>query len=144
MAGRHAATGRHRRTGRVRETSEYAAFTLRVLAGYGDRVAADPAALVHLADILAYAQQEANRGIYLANAGEQSYSQNEIARILGVSRQAVAKRIEQGRAVHEGRLHRLAGARPVVALADVRASRAAGLRAARVADRTGSAKERTA
>ena len=59
---------------------------------------------------------------------------------MGVSRQAIAKRIRLGEVVHVRlEVERTAGA--VVRIADVRARRAAGLAAAGVKDRTGSPRE---
>lgn len=139
-----------KRPARVTETSDYVAMMLRIFKGYGDRVSADPVALVHLGELIAALANETNRGIYLANDGEHSYSQNDMARILGVSRQAVAKRIANGELVHAGRVDagqkaNAAGrATPLVRIADLRRRRAEGLRAVGLDDRTGSDREREA
>lgn len=125
------------------ETSDYVAFLVRALHGYGRRIGHDPAALAHLREIEQALRDAVNLGCYLANQGTDHYSQNEQARILGVSRQAIAKRIGLGEAVyvrHESQ--RASGG--VVRLADVRARRAAALAAVEVEDRTGSARERAA
>jgi hypothetical protein len=142
MIGRHAAAGRQKRSQRVRETSEYVAMLQRMLEAWGDRVSADPAALVHLAALGRTLCDATNRGIFEANKGSGRYSQNEIAAILGLTRQAVAYRIKIGERAYARRL--AAGGQPMVRLADVRASRAAGLRRAGVADVTGSPRERAA
>lgn len=122
------------------ETSDYVAFLKRALYGYGRRVGDDPAALVHLRELEDALRDAVNLGTYLANQGRDHYSQNEQAAILGVSRQAIAKRIRLGEVVHVRlEVERTAGA--VVRIADVRARRAAGLAAAGVKDRTGSPRE---
>lgn len=84
---------------RVTETSDYVAMMLRMCNSYGDRVADDPIALVHLAELQAALANAANRGAFEANQREGGYSQNEIASLMGVSRQAVQQRIGRGRAV---------------------------------------------
>lgn len=122
------------------ETSDYVATIERILYGYGRRIGHDPAALVHLREIETALRDAVNLGCYLANQGPDHYSQNEQAAILGVSRQAVAKRIRAGEAVHV-RLEAERTADAVVRIADVRARRAAGLEAAGVRDRTGSPRE---
>jgi hypothetical protein len=79
-------------------------------------------------------------GVFAANQGRDHYSQNEQAAILGVTRQAIAKRIKLGADVHVRlEAERTAGA--VVRIADVRARRAAALAEAGVEDRTGSPRE---
>lgn len=133
--------GKHRAAGQVTETSDYVAFLQRIVIGYGDRIADDPAALAHLRDLEALLTDQVNRGIWEANARDGGYSQNEIAAILGVSRQAVAKRIGLGEAaaaaVTEAR-----GGGALVRIGDVRARRAELLERAAVPDRTGSQRER--
>lgn len=122
------------------ETSDYVAFLKRAIYGYGRRIGDDPAALVHLREMEDALRDAVNLGAYLANQGRDHYSQNEQARILGVTRQAMAKRIKLGEQVHvRQEAERTAGA--VVRIADVRAQRAAGLAAAGVEDRTGSPRE---
>lgn len=122
------------------ETSDYVAFLVRALHGYGRRIGHDPAALVHLREIEQALRDAVNLGCYIANEGPDHYSQNEQARVLGVTRQAVAKRIKLGEQVHVAiEAARSAGA--VVRIADVRARRAAGLASAGVPDRTGSPRE---
>lgn len=131
--------GKHRRT-RITETSDYVAFLTRVLAAYGDRIAADPVALAHLRDLEATLTDQVNRGIFEANKSAAHYSQSEIARILGVTRQAVAKRIALGELVY-ARMQQARGAGALVRIGDVRARRAELLAAAAVEDRTGSVRE---
>src|SRR5437879_6328324 len=122
------------------ETSDYVAFLRRAIYGYGRRIGDDPAALVHLRELEETLRDAVNLGTYLANKGRDRYSQNEQAAILGVSRQAVAKRISFGEAVHVRlEAERTTGA--VVRIADVRARRAEGLAAAGIEDRTGSPRE---
>jgi hypothetical protein len=85
MAGKHRAP---RRSQRTTETSDYVAMLTRIIAAYGDRVAADPVALAHLRDLQTALTDQVNRGIFQASRSSAHYSQNEIARIPGVSRQA--------------------------------------------------------
>lgn len=125
------------------ETSDYVAFLRRAIYGYGRRIGDDPAALVHLRELEDALRDAVNLGTYLAKKGRDHYSQNEQAAILGVSRQAVAKRIGLGEAVHVRlEAERTTGA--VVRIADVRARRTEGLAAAGIEDRTGSPRERRA
>jgi hypothetical protein len=135
--------GKHRAGRRQTETSDYVAFMLRTIISYGDRIAADPAALVHLRELQATLADQVNRGIWEANARAGGYSQNEIAAMLGVSRQAIAKRIglgeEAAAAVTAAR-----GGGALVRIGAVRARRAELLAAAAVPDRTGSDRERAA
>jgi hypothetical protein len=125
---------------RPAETSDYVAFLRRALYGYGRRIGDDPAALVHLRELEETLRDAVNLGVFAANHGRDHYSQNEQAAILGVTRQAIAKRIKLGADVHVRlEAERTAGA--VVRIADVRARRAAGMAAAGVEDRTGSPRE---
>lgn len=125
---------------RVTETSDYVAMMLRIIASYGDRIAEDPAALVHLRELQAAMDDQVNRGIYHANAQDNGYSQNHMARILDVSRQAIAKRIGLGEQVNIT-MAEARGAGALVRIADVRARRAELLELAGVEDRTGSPRE---
>jgi predicted DNA-binding protein YlxM (UPF0122 family) len=122
------------------ETSDYVAMMLRIANGYGNRIADDPAALVHMAELVQGLTDAVNRGIFEANRGENSYSQNEIARMMGVSRQAVQQRIRIGERVY-AELQRRLGAGALVRLGDIRSRRAELLEQAGVDDRTGSVRE---
>lgn len=137
MAGRH-------RTGnkaqRIVETSDYVAMMTRIITAYGDRIAADPVALAHLRDLQATLAEQVNRGVFQANKSSAHYSQNEMAAILGVSRQAIAKRIGLGEQAY-ARTWQARGAGVLVRIADIRGRRAQLLADAGVADRTGSALE---
>jgi hypothetical protein len=137
MTGRHRAP-RHPK--RITETSDYVAMMTRIIAAYGDRIAGDPVALAHLRDLQAVLADQVNRGIFEANQGQDRYSQNEMAAILGVSRQAIAKRIALGADVY-ARTWEARGAGALVRIGDVRARRAELLAAADVEDRTGSVLE---
>lgn len=140
MPGRHRLPARRKRDV---ETSEYAAMMTRIIFGYGQRIAQDPVALVHLRDLEAAMRDAVNLGIYAANRfGDRPYSINEMAAILGISKQAVHKRVQLGETVW----HALEAARangPVVRLEDMRQARAALLAAAGIPDRTGSPREIT-
>ncbi|HEY2089875.1 MAG TPA: hypothetical protein VGH54_28125 [Mycobacterium sp.] len=111
----------------------------RIIIGYGNRIADDPAALVHLRHLETLLDDQVNRGIFEANKGSR-YSQPEIGAMLGVSRQAISKRIKLGTVVY-ALLQQARGAGAVVRLGDVRAQRAELLGAAGVDDRTGSVRE---
>jgi hypothetical protein len=138
MAGRHAATERPRRTV---ETSDYVAFLSRALIAWGDRVAADPAALVHLRELESTLRDQTNRGIWEANR-RGKYSERDMGLILGVSHQAVHKRVSLGELVAAA-VTAARGGGALIRLGEVRARRARLLEAAGVEDRTGSEKERT-
>jgi len=140
-AGRHRRTAPQRRARRVTETSEFAAFLTRTLYAYGHRVGGDPAALVHLRDLESTFRDAVNLGVYLANQGADHYGINSIAAMLGVSKQAVHKRVKLGEAVYV-RLEAAKAAGPVVRLGDFRQARAAELARLSIPDVTGSDKER--
>jgi hypothetical protein len=142
MAGKHRRSddAQKPRTPRVTETSDYVAMMKRIILGYGQRVGADPVALVHLRELQQAFVDATNLGMFYANRGDSHYSQNEQAAILGVSRQAIAKRIGLGEEVHV-RLEAIRDSGALVRIADVRAERARELAAAGVEDRTGSVRE---
>lgn len=140
MAGRHVRTPGAQRTV---ETSNYVAMMLRIIAAFGDRIAEDPVALVHLREIQEALTDQVNRGIWRANAQQDGYSQNHMAAMLGVSRQAIAKRARLGEAVY-ARMAAARGAGALVRIADIRTRRAQLAAAAEVVDVTGSERERQA
>jgi hypothetical protein len=125
---------------RITETSDYVAMMTRIITAFGDRIAANPAALAHLRDLQDTLADQVNRGIFEANKGRSRYSQNEMAAILGISRQGIAKRIGLGETVY-ARTWEARGAGAVVRVADIRTRRAQLLADAGVADLTGSAHE---
>lgn len=125
---------------RATETSDYVAMMTRIITAFGDRIAADPAALAHLHDLQDVLSDQVNRGIFEANKGRNHYSQNEMAAILGISRQAIAKRVGLGETVY-ARTWEARGAGAVVRVGDIRTRRAQLLADAGVTDRTGSARE---
>jgi hypothetical protein len=90
-------TGTHRRKRRSTSTDDYAAMLHRILRAYGRRIGEDPAAgLAHLRDLeLAFADA-VNAGIAAAN--RDGVSINRMAEILGVSKQAIHKRVQLGQA----------------------------------------------
>jgi hypothetical protein len=141
MAGRHRLPDRKPKPKREYESSEIAAFIIRQLYAYGQRIGDDPAALTHIKDIQNAVTDATSMGIAIANKRPDApYSNAEIARVLGVSRQYIHKRVKLGEAV----LGRLIAARSngaVVRLADMRKTRADGLAAAGLDDRTGSQRE---
>jgi hypothetical protein len=133
--------GRHRK--RDTETSDYVAFAIRVLIGYGDRIASDPVALAHFREVEAALRDNVNRGIFEANRGSDHYSRNDMAAILGVSDIAIMKRIRNGELVYAA-IAAARGAGALVRIGDIRRARAAALADARVTDLTGSVRERNA
>jgi hypothetical protein len=133
--GRHSAAPK-----REVEASEYVAMMHRLLAAFGDRVKADPAILVHVPELAEAFSDQVNRGVFEANAGSNHYSQNEMAAMMGVTRQAIAKRVDRGRTVY-ARVAAARGAGALVRLADVRRRRADLMTAAGVEDKTGSVRE---
>ena len=148
MPGRHREVARQprakRQAKRLTETSGYVAFMARIIIGFGERIKEDPVALVHLRDLENGMRDTVNRGIYLANrSGERPYSINEIAAIMGISKQAVHKRVKLGEAV-DARLEAAKADGALVRLDDMRQSRAAFLAELGLPDRTGSPREITA
>lgn len=133
--------GKHRK--RETETSDYVAFAIRVLIGYGDRIAGDPAALAHFRELETALRDNVNRGIFEANRGAVHYSRNEMAAILGVSDIAIMKRIRNGELVYAA-LQAARGAGALVRIGDIRRARANALADAHVTDRTGSEREKRA
>jgi hypothetical protein len=138
MAGKHRPG---RAPQRVTETSDYVAMMTRIIQGFGNRIAEDPAALAHLRDLQAVLTDAVNRGIFAANKSDGGYSQYDMARILGVSQQAIGKRAKLGEAAHAEYWQQRENAAPMVRLADVRTRRAELLAEAGVADVTGSVRE---
>lgn len=139
-AGKHRAGGPQRRPARVTETSDYVAALTRMIIAWGDRVAADPAALVHLRELESALSQQTSRGIWEASERNR-YSQNQIAACLGVTRQAIQQRIAKGRAAAAA-LIAARGGGALVPIGEVRARRARLLADAGVPDLTGSERER--
>lgn len=122
------------------ETSDYVAFLTRSLIAWGDRVAADPAALVHLRELESTLRDQTNRGIWEANRRGR-YSERDMGAILGMSHQAVHKRVGLGELVAAA-VNAARGGGALIRLGEVRARRARLLEAAGLEDRTGSEKER--
>jgi hypothetical protein len=116
------------------------AFLTRALIAWGDRVAEDPAALVHLRELESTLRDQTNRGIWEANRRER-YSERDMGAILGVSHQAIHKRASLGELVAAA-VTAARGGGALIRLGEVRARRARLLEAAGVEDRTGSEKER--
>jgi hypothetical protein len=135
--------GRHRLR-RSTETSSYVAMLERMIYAYGQRIADDPAALVHFRELEQAMRNAVNLGIHgankIADSNGSRYSINEMAAILGVSKQAIHVRVGQGADVH-AMLEAARAGGALVRLADVRGRRALALEAAGVPDKTGSAKE---
>jgi hypothetical protein len=143
MAGRHAAPGRlqRRQERRKTETAEFAAMLTRMLYAYGYRVSQDPADLGYLRDLEAAFRDAVNLGIYAANKlGDHPYGIGTIGAVLGVSKQAIAKRVRLGEEVYV-RLEAARSAGALVRLDDIRAGKARALAAAGVDGTTGSVRE---
>lgn len=138
--------GKHSRIPRAQrhvETSDYVAMMLRIITAYGDRVAEDPVALVHLRDLEAALTEQANRGIFEANRNTDGYSQRHIAAMLGVSQPAIVKRVKIGEVIY-AKIAEARGGGALVRIKDVRARRAALMAQADVIDTTGSEREKAA
>jgi hypothetical protein len=133
--------GKHRK--RDTETSDYVAMMLRILNTWGDRIAVDPAALVHMRELETGLRDATNRGIFEANKGRDHYSRRDIAAILGMSEIGVMKRIRLGEMAYAAMQQRR-GAGALVRIGDIRRTRADLLAAANVTDVTGSERERKA
>lgn len=141
MAGKHRALSpRQARRERV-ETSDYVAFLIRAIGALSLRIGDDPVALVHCPDLTAALTRAVNHGIWLAGQGQNAYSQNDMARILGVSRQAIQQRQHKGEEIHAEEIERRGGG-GVVRLGEIRRDRARLIEAAGLPDRTGSDRER--
>ena len=139
MKGKHRTPDRRKRDV---ETSEYVAFLERIIDGYGNRVGEDPAALAHLRDIEAKLRDAVNRGIFTSNrTGRRPYGINEIAAILGITKQSIWHRVKLGEVIYAQREAVRATGAAVIRLADVRRTRAAMLAQAGVEDKTGSPRE---
>lgn len=89
-------TGTHRRRKRTTTTDQYAAMLTRMVRAYGTRIGAEPAeGLAHLRELEQAMTDAVNLGIYTANRAG-GHSLNELADTLGVSKQAVSKRVGLG------------------------------------------------
>lgn len=91
-------TGQHRKR-RPTTTDDYAAMLARMLRAYGTRIGQDPeAGLARLRELEQALADAANVGIYTANKTG-GHSINQLADVLGVSKQAVHKRVGLGELV---------------------------------------------
>lgn len=114
---------------------------IRMNHAYGTRIGDDPTALAHLRAIEESLRDGVNAGIAYANRRtDQPYSLGDMAKVLGITRPGMYKRVKLGETV----ITAWAVARSnggVVRMADVRKARAARLAEAGVADRTSLARE---
>jgi hypothetical protein len=125
MAGRHANKALARRR-RKTEDDEYAAMLLRMIHKYADRIAADPTAGVHLAELKAALAAAGNVGFYAANRlADHPYGLNELAAIMGISKQSMHEQIRRGEITHQAIEQARAEGKPLVRVADLRAARLA-------------------
>ena len=109
-------TGIHRKRKRTTTGEQYAAMLRRMLTAYGTRIGQDPASgLTHLRELEQALTDAENLGIYTANRTG-GHSINELADILGVSKQAVHKRVLAGEQIAKQRDRR---PRPAVTAARV-------------------------
>jgi HTH domain len=89
-------SGLHRRRKRATTTGDYAAMLRRMVHAYGKRIGQDPeAGLTHLRELEAELAAAVNVGIFTANKVG-GVSINQLADMLGVSKQAIHKRVEAG------------------------------------------------
>jgi hypothetical protein len=111
-------TGVHRKRKRKpTSTEDYAAMLVRMVRSYGRRIGEDPAAgLVALRDIETEFAAAVNVGLMAANR-EGGHSINDLADMLGVSKQAIHKRVQAGEAAAKPK-----PPRPVVRHSAVRAA----------------------
>ena len=91
--------GQHRKRKRKPTSAkDYAAMMRRMIRNYSRRGAENPAAeLVNLRSIEAEVADAIDNALYLANKTG-GHSVNELAEVLGVSKQAVHKRVQAGEA----------------------------------------------
>jgi hypothetical protein len=95
--------GLHRKRKHTTTADDYAAMLARMMASYGKRIGDDPAAsLAHLRNLESALTDATNHGLYLANKVG-GHSINELADHLGVSKQAVFKRVGLGAEVQRER-----------------------------------------
>lgn len=88
-------TGQHRKR-KPTTTDDYSAMLTRMLRAYGKRISEDPeAGLSHLRQLETELTDAVNVGIYTANRIG-GHSINQLADMLGVSKQAVHKRVGLG------------------------------------------------
>lgn len=101
MEGRHALVPVRKRKKRPVTDASYAAMLIRMSLGYAKRIGANRGALAFLRDIEEANRDAVNLGIYMAHYRDdgESASLAEIGRELGISKQAVAKRVNLGREV---------------------------------------------
>lgn len=103
MTGRHSRDLVPLRKRKKRETTDasYAGMLKRMHFGYAKRIGTDPDALEHLRGIEEAARDAVNLGIYFANqrTDGQAASLSAIGDVMGVSKQAIAKRVNLGREV---------------------------------------------
>jgi hypothetical protein len=98
--------GLHRKRKRTTTADSYAAMLARMMASYGKRIGDDPAgSLPHLRELETALTDATNHGLYLANKVG-GHSINELADHLGVSKQAVFKRVNAGAVVARERERR--------------------------------------
>ncbi|WP_143591296.1 hypothetical protein [Thermoactinospora rubra] len=126
---------RRKRTKSIVETEEYVAFLHRVIAALAARLADDPAGLVHVEALRDQLRDAANIAIAVnqERPGPAGYSYAELAKILGISREAIFQRAAKGRALLAAERERLG----VVSLRERRQARLdrAGLPDRRAANR---------
>ena len=92
-------TGVHRKRKRKPTSAgDYAAMMRRMIRNYARRAGEDPMAeLANLRAIEAELHEAVNNGVYVANKTG-GHSVNELAEVLGVSKQAIHKRVQAGEA----------------------------------------------
>ena len=98
--------GEHRRKRRPTSTASYASMLLRMIRAYAPRIGRDPAdGLARLREIESELTNAVNVGLMIANR-EHGHSVNELAATLGISKQAIHKRIRAGEAAAEAKTPR--------------------------------------
>lgn len=142
MSGRHAARRPQelsQRPKRVTENDEFGVVCVRMLKAMGVRCGTDPGALVYVEEIDQAWTDAKNLAYFMANK-VYGYSQNEIARITGRTRQSIQQRIRSGEAVHN-QITVAAGGAPLIRIGDLRAARAERYLQAELEDATAGPKQ---
>jgi hypothetical protein len=107
--------GLHRRRKRATTTGDYAAMLRRMVRAYGKRIGQDPeAGLAHLRELEAELADAVNLGIYSAHH-DGGRSLNDLAAMLGVSKQAIHKRVELGAQASQDDTPRKIASAPIAA-----------------------------
>jgi hypothetical protein len=99
-------TGIHRKRKRTTTNDGYAAMLARMLRAYGTRIGEEPATgLAHLRELEQAMTDATNLGLYTANR-DGGHSVNQLAAMLGISKQSVHARVKAGERIAAARARR--------------------------------------